>query len=383
LSINNTKFFKIDDLKSWIHKKSQPNNYLFIGKNPIEAELLKIIDKEPIEKYDKSEKVFQFLDSFFDSVQWTNTFSLPHVIYYDEFIIPEIIFYFHRYLSKICLDIENIYIIVSQSHGIFSWWEDYKKIMQIKSFSFIEIGYTYCINFFWLSNFKNIINYIENIDIEKEKNILHTFSFYGGTYYTECRNFLFLLFNYFGDNNPVDKIFDITDKKSTLNYCEQITNFKNQEIINFIEERWNNDRDCYNLITEKKRKYKEHLQFNIDKNCFANVVRETGQEFPWSVITEKTLRCFLNYTIPLPLGYMSVDHIKKYGFWLPDDLIDYSYQYEPFFIDRCIKIFKIIEKLESIKKCELNHYFFDNIKNFDHNFQIVKEMVKTNKNFYT
>jgi hypothetical protein len=343
--------------------------------------VLSIIAKEEVNKYDKSEKVFQFLDSFFDSVQWTNTFSLPHVIYYDEFITPEIIFYFHRYLSKICLDIENIYIIDSHQRGTSLWWENYKEIMQIKSFNFIEIGFEYH-EFFELHIGETELNYVQNIDILKEKNILHTFSFYGGTYYSEYRNFLFLLFNYYGNNNPVDKMFDVTDKKSTLDHCEQITNFKNQKMINFIEERWNNDRECYNLITEQKRKYKDHLQFNIDKNCFATVIRETGQEFPWSVITEKTLKCFLHYVVAIPLGYKSVDYLKEYGFWFPDDLIDYSYQYEPFFIDRYIKVFKIIEKLELIKKHQLNKYFIDNIEKFNHNFNNFKKIIVTHRNFY-
>jgi len=383
MRINNTFFFKVNDLKDWIHNKSQPDNYLFIGKNPIYAEILNIISKEPIKKYDKSEKVFEFLDSFFDSVQWSNTFSMPHAIFYDEFISPEIVFYFHRYFSKICLDIENIYIIVATPNGISSWWEEYKKVMQIKSFHFIEIGSTYFYDLFATSNFENEIKYIENIDIKKEKNILHTFSFYGGTYYTQDRNFLFLLFNYFGDNNPVDKIFDIADKKSTLNYCEQITDFKNQKMIDFIEDRCTNNSKCNSLITEKKKNIKKNFQFNIDKNCFITVVRETGQHFPWSEISEKTLRCFLNYVIPLPLGYMSVDHIKKYGFWLPDNLIDYSYQYEPSFVDRSVLVFETIKKLEMIERTELNRYFLDNIKNFNHNYNIVKKVTEKNKNFYT
>jgi len=153
-------------------------------------------------------------------------------------------------------------------------------------------------------------------------------------------------------------------------------------MIDFIEERWNHNRECYSLITEKKIKYKKYLQFNIDKNCFATVIRETSQDLPWTDISEKTLRTFLNYVVAIPLGYKSVDYLKEYGFWFPDDLIDYSYQYEPFFIDRCMKVFKIIEKLESIKKCELNQYFIDNIDNFDHNFNNFKNMWENCKNFY-
>ena len=115
------------------------------------------------------------------------------------------------------------------------------------------------------------------------------------------------------------------------------------------------------------------FQNKINSTSFFQIVREATMSTPYTLITEKTIKCFLNFQITLPTsGVNSVANLEKLGFKFDHSLVDYSYQTEPVFSVRMFKILKLTEdfaKTHTLKNLE--EYILDNREILWYNYNYI------------
>jgi hypothetical protein len=92
----------------------------------------------------------------------------------------------------------------------------------------------------------------------------------------------------------------------------------------------------------------------------------------FSILTEKTLKGFLNLQFIIPLGFQSIRHLESLGFLFAHDLIDYSYQDEPNFYKRAQLVSEQVGKLKqrySLK--DLEQIILDRKEILMHNYDYI------------
>lgn len=371
------------DVRLWEKEKTQPSNYIIAG--VIRHEIIRAITKAPRLDY-KGPYINEALEKLFDSVDWTQSFHTPMVILHDEILQSEVLIGIHRWLRAKCADIENIIIVVTQHLGVPAWWKQWCQVNHEKSFKVITWVPTEC---FWFQDHYDF----STISLPKEEWILkqktqginRLFSYYGGSHSQLDRVYITLKMLEFDSSAVVDFMASFPGLQEIQDYVEQITYFKNQPEI---------DRMAYmyekfvgpdgKLTSTVAKQYKQQqtlheqinyqgLQWNIDRDCFATVVRETVNSDVYATVTEKTLRGFLHYTAVVPTGYRAVTELESLGFRFPRDLIDYNYENQRDFYTRILELSK---SLEQIQNCDLRSYFVDNFANFQHNAQLVVNLMK-------
>jgi hypothetical protein len=334
--------------------------------------------------------VEQTLDKLFFNYDWTITFETPVAIIYDELVTSEILVILHKWLRKQCADIENIYLIVTHNAGISAWWEKWCDCFFDKSFKIVELFFNDSIMNPWNPG-EDVKKYeLKSLNFLKEnKKILKLFSFYGGTYSTMERQYLVLKMLRFQNVAAIHFNSKFSSKKEILDYAENITYYNNQKEIDDLSE-------CYdrcvghkqmlpnsNLISSiNYQKFLElqwsHLQWNIDKNSWATVIRETMNSDVFSTVTEKTLIACFHHTVMFPIGINSVLNLENLGFWFPHDIVDYSYQVEPIFVNRVAKMCNTLQEIiNKYSMIQLEQYYFDNIQKFCYNAQLAHDYVAT------
>ena len=123
------------------------------------------------------------------------------------------------------------------------------------------------------------------------------------------------------------------------------------------------------------RDYASHLNPMDYECCFVNILNETNLDDGFMHISEKSLKPFVFYQLPLFFASpLHVKHLREYyGFDMFDDFIDHSYDLE---IDNS-KRFKLLEseivKLYK-KRNELKNFFEKNKNRFIHNREIVRKI---------
>jgi hypothetical protein len=349
----------------------------------IRNELLTAIDSAPV-LGPKDLYVESLLDKMFLNYDWAKTFSSPVAIVYDEIVTSEILLILHQWLRRQCANIENIYLITTHHSGVKLWWDQWCECFHEKSFNIVETFFT---------NAAASEKYFKNIDFDRlmtsefyrlHKTVNKLFSFYGGTYSSMEREFLTLKMLEFYNVAEIDFFAQFSSKKEILDYTENITYFLNQNEIDNISrlyDQYVSDRklnfNCHLLRNKDEAIDFSGLQWSIDKNCWATVIRETVNSDLFSTITEKTLRACLHHTVLIPIGFYSVRDLEALGFWFPHDIVDYSYQSEPLFAKR---IDKLVNTLHTINKhysaAQLEQYYVDNLHQFQYNVQLVHNYVR-------
>jgi hypothetical protein len=125
--------------------------------------------------------------------------------------------------------------------------------------------------------------------------------------------------------------------------------------------------------------------FSIDtfyKNIFCEIVTESRFAQPTGNISEKTIRAiFYQKPFILVAPPYSLEHLKNYGFKTFSDFWDESYDYETNHEKRLIKIFNLIDFINSLSKQETHDLYSQMQSIFKHNTNMLYKgnFIKHNK----
>jgi hypothetical protein len=237
----------------------------------------------------------------------------------------------------------NLILISTHTLNLNEWYNKFCDLTLQSGFTVIDTPLAY-----YFDKLLHNIQPIKNYDI---KNLQHYFTYFGGTHSTAERDFITtctMLYKslghieYFGGYISTNEEFD--------NFLEEITEFQDRSLCDKLmaarkEHEWPN-----NSISPDQTVKIAYVEKNVYNKVSAfNLTRETADSFPFCIFTEKSIKTFLDMQIILPIGYHSVDLIKKNGFIFNEDLIDYHYQYEK-------KLhLRLLAALEQIKKISKNY----------------------------
>jgi hypothetical protein len=195
----------------------------------------------------------------------------------------------------------------------------------------------------------------------------------------------------FSDIAEIDYIGQFSPKQQVLDYVEHLSYYKNQPEVEWISDTYDkfvNDTNALDISVEFPGERKldkltfSGFQWEVDRHCWASVIRETINDDRYYSLTEKTLRAFLHHTVPIPIGFGGVASLEKLGFWFPRDIIDYSYQSQPLFSDRVNGIVSALRKIsKDYSFAQLQDFYLDNLQNFQHNAELVYKYINKQETY--
>jgi len=361
---------------------TQPTGFRFVG--PINDELLNTLILAP-ENEHKEKYLHQTLDRVFEGVDWTESFTQPMVIIWDEMIFNEMILALHSWLRLHAGNIENIHVLITHHLGVSVWWKSYCELMQIRSFSIIESLFCWRLVHRFLLNHTGVMAPIswEELTAQKLQHMNRLFSFYCGEYSRKERDYLLINLLKYYDVAMMDSEAKLMSLEDALNFTESISYYMDQPVIDEITSLYPQYIKNQKLVkhpdfaTIQGQYLKDEcfnfkgMQWEIDRRCFATVIRETHMNECYISITEKTLRTFLHGQIPIPVGYCAVELLEQEGFRFPTDLIDYSYQYEPCYHYRVQRLKQQLDRLQAMSVEEWKQHFIQNQDLLKHNHDTV------------
>lgn len=356
-----------------------PNDIVVVGY--ITAKELLPVDDRLITK----ESTWAQLDDMFKHVDWQLGFEKKFFILYDDAILPENLIFLHYWLRNKCTNIENIFFLCTPQI-IKRWWTDWCHVMGEKSFKVIDIGPLTAAH-----------RYIKcTLPLEnKSKSIKKHFSYYGGTISSPQKNYILLEITEYYDYGYIDNLATILPKQQIIDQIEKISYFQSQQTIDNISRRYDEfvhdgkfNSNTPLTIEDSGRRIDEPVdqngwQYQIDRQCFACVIRETFDYLPYPAFTEKTLRAFYHGCMPIPLGYRAVEELELYGFKFLHDFFDYGYQYEKDFFSRIKKMKHSLQKwIIDFPTDTLATLWSDNQEIFEHNSKHISTILQPDRIIY-
>ena len=289
----------------------------------------------------KEKFVHKFLDDRFKEFDLTLSFRQKVILIYREMISVETLLFIHSWFISRCCDINNIFLVIPHEIGIKDWYQNYLKLFGYNGFNIIECPY--------LDDDPTVHRW-DNIDPNfkfPKKRLKYYFNFYGGTYSHPEREFLVTLLSTI-PNGYIDFIpkFD-PSLKELDGYLEQITSFSDRKLCDqLLEHRKTLTFDIQR--PDNHQGYGHHgFIWKIDNQSACHVIRETSNDLPYMMASEKTIKPFLHFQFPLPIsGVNSIQYLEELGFQMPHTVIDYQYQTETIFYNRVQKLCAELIRLE-------------------------------------
>lgn len=350
----------------------------------IHSQLIVAIGQAP-EQQPKSSYIFDKLDEIFLNFDWNQSFNKPVIIVYDEILYSLCLIEIHNWLRRKSANLANIYVVTSHPINSKRWWNEYCTVMHLESFVVIDTFFSPKFSNKYLQNLSNL-DYDLMLSTKLSK-IKYLFSYYGGSYGIQERDYLSLQMCEFYNTAMIDYVGTFKDKQQFLAYVEQISYFMDHQCVSELDQRYQQFVSEHGkLITHSHWKDYTHqfqqnetfslqgLQWEVDQECMATVIRESKQDECFYQGSEKTWRTFYHCNIAIPMGYNSVSDLESQGFWFPHDLIDYSYQVEPIFHKRTEKLKQSLRKLSKHTNAQLKAYVNTNWDNLVHNSKKINEL---------
>jgi hypothetical protein len=155
-----------------------------------------------------------------------------------------------------------------------------------------------------------------------------------------------------------EKIFysPLFDQNDFNDYIEEIEYFRS---IDLKKSKYEEDKDWFNKTNDGKHiEWKNVYQVLTYEKTYINIVTESCYELQEIHITEKSVKPFFFYQLPLFLSsYNHVKYLKnRFGFDMFDDLINHDYDNEPDNKLRLKMFVKEIERLHSMKDVIIDFY---------------------------
>lgn len=326
-------------------------------------ELLKIVDSAPTLEH-KEKYVHQYLDCIFENIDFNETFDTRFYVIIQDVITVEILLSMQSWFNNKCCNMKNIWMIQACALGIKTWYNNYVSLMGIGDRSLTMVEFPIARNMPRIG-----IKYNKN-NSDSSRKIENYFTTYCGTYGSEQRDFYAALFLRLKKHGLVDYLggFKQALEVTTAKF-EHYTNFANNCLVN---ELINETKHTFNSTGIKNEMLgaTDGFQAINDKKHLLHLIRETLLDTPWTTISEKTLTPIVHKQILIPVsGTNSVEYIEELGFVFDKKIFDYSYQTEPNFANRCIKIYNNLDKFIKTHSLEsLNDYLHENKELFEYNY---------------
>lgn len=328
--------------------------------------------------------VYSYLEENLGNIKFNKSHSSKMVFIYNEVMDVSILTGLHYWLYRKPCNLDNVILVTTMNTGIKDWYNRYTNLLGVKGFKVIEAP---LLCYVFLENFQSI----RELDTRVvKKQLKHYFSLFGGTYFESEKIFLTVLFDSL-KTGFVDLMFNPKDTTTSQlqnldGYLEQLTNFSDRNTVDSFLQKFSELHICvdstktYNEVSSGKG-----FQYSIN-NCSAfQVVRETQHSLGYNVFTEKTLRSFVHLQMPIPVsGPNAVDRLKELGFVFDDTIIDYSYQYEPSFYNRALKVADMLKRVsEKYSLSDLEEYIFEKSEMLCYNYNYISsgqylKMIKNN-----
>jgi hypothetical protein len=331
------------------------------------------------------------LDEMLGIHDWTQTFDQPCELLHDEIVNPELLRGLHDWLRARACNIENITVVTTHDLGVSEWWESYKQLFKIKSFSIREELFFDSLRFRPYM-FQDIQPVPGQEELAQQKTFSKHFAYYGGWAYSlDDRNLLTLKISQLADHGIVQQMSKFRERQMLLNFAEWVTYYCGQQFvdeINALYDTYVEPRDlawkCQQVVDGPSPIHDERFDFSsyqweVDRRCFATVVRETHNDRLWPSVTEKTYRALYHHTAAMPMGYRSIELLERLGFWFPHDIIDYSYQHQSEFVPRLEAFVGSVQKLTLLPLDMLRQYWLDNFPKFQSNAELVYHLACKNR----
>jgi len=344
----------------------------------ITVEILQIISNAPADD-NKEKYIHNYLDKTIFKKDLLDSFQRPVIVIYDEVLTVEILLAIHLWFIKQSCNIDNIFLVTTHTLGASEWYKKYLNLFGLRGFRLVEAP---------LMSRRYVDRFIDipKKDIFSNKKIKHYFSYYGGSYPSLEKDFLVTVMLQL-PNGCVEYMSGFSNDEEKLdNYLEELTGFCDRKTVDNLM----NIRRSFVFTKNKTQTLNETFnllghQYQIDQQCAFQIIRETNNSTPFSCITEKTLRSFIHGQLPIPLsGKNSVNNIKKLGFLLDSNIIDYNYQYLDTFYERIQAVVTEVCRIQKNFSLEdLTNYINDNLDLIEYNYKYVAsgmlfDTIKTN-----
>ena len=333
-------------------------------------ELLKVITT--VSSQDNKEKcIHGFLDQYMAGVDLTLSFDNKLAFIYDEAITVEIFLAIYTWFLRKSCNITNIQFITTHTMGLAEWFTQYQILFGVIGFTVIEAP-------FHAPYVPEFVASLKGTDqVVTHKNLMYYFDYYGGTRNSIDKDFLVTVFASCNYPRYVDyKAGFISTIVEFDNYLEEISGFCDREMCDrLIKCRSQLDFNYTNAPVDNQSRRVITADFNqsINDRCGFHILRETYDTQPFLLVTEKTLKAFVQMQIPIPLGFNSVSRLETVGFKFDHTLVDYSYQQEPIFYKRMSKIINELNRLcNQYSLNELAERIYNNKDILEHNYKYVK-----------
>lgn len=360
------------------HGQQQPDfDFVSIGLEQISSRIYP-------EAHDHT-KIYQQIDRNLSHHHWSRSFERPQVLYTWQEISVPLLEALHAWLRQRACDITNIWLVQCHHTGLASWWQARCAINHQRSFNVVD----------WLNLrdhahqfFYQHIHSLPPIDhvLAQRLEFQRYFSWYGGGSRDTSKYYSLLRVLELSDIGHVEMLgrFQL-DRQQIINEAEYLSYFHGNESDHMAKLYDRYVRPDGSVIfanqitTTTQPRHNESIDYagyhwQIDRHCFAALVRETSMNQPFACQTEKTMRAFLYHQAVMPITYHGVEDLEAFGFWFPHDIIDYGYQHEPDYLQR---LDGALRSMRNLADCcslgELHTYFLDNLHHFRHNATLCLE----------
>lgn len=356
------------------HIKKYWSNYIFM--EDIQEALKTAYNKfSSIEARKKD--AFIILDTYLGNFDLTESFTKKIILLNTEPYKLEHLLILHDWLIDKCCNITNIFLISDHSMGAKKWYEDYLNLFNVVGFNIIETP---------IRNIHRLetINFLSDYPLQKDairKKIKYYFSAFMGGYSSSMEKDV--LATFFLSKKNIGYIEYLSGYCSSEyqfeNYLESITYFSNREQVEILLKlrkdgsfsKYNQNNNIPSFHDQMKSNAYDSLAQIYDQS-FCQLLRETYNSEPWTCITEKTLDCFLNYMVPIPLSINSVSNLENIGFKFDHTMIDYSFQHEKDFFKRIVKIGETLETIsKTYSLADLEEYILNNREILCYNYNYI------------
>lgn len=381
--MNNIPLLTREKIDNYLKFRQQPDDFVFAGE--MLAHCWIAITNAP-EFESKSKYIQGALDNIFSGIDWNIGFNTPMVILTNEDISTEIIIELHYWLRSKSTNIENIHLVTTSQTGTEEWWANWKSCMHQRSFSITDALFDLPLYSFYIDEV--VLPGADTMISEIKKHVNKRFSYFGGSYQKDERDYLCLMLaSDFYHDSIIDYHGSFKSKQHILNRAEYVSYFCDQYTVKKISQTY----DLYvrqnkiianhdNLIDQFPFQQNEPIDFSglqwaIDRQCAFSIVRESSMDDVLSAVSEKTFRAFIHWKMVIPVGYKSVDYLKKFGFWFPEEIFDYSYQYEKDWHTRVKRIKDSVKKnIQEYTTSDLINFIQVNQDSFLKNASLVKSL---------
>jgi hypothetical protein len=307
---------------------------------------------------DKNKRLicFEMLDNHFKE-SLAQSFTCKTFLIFNEYLNSECFTILTSYLLNRACNINNIYIVSSNTIGLTAFANQYTRLFGEPLPNIVELPY-----YFDLYH-NDELNFNQHVLPHKKKLELY-FSLHGGSYEVNppqrtliCVNFL-----QYAKYGHVEFMSQCCDKQQLIDYTEQLTGFCNQSLVEQFSTTYEQWVDPATLKIQSN-------QTVTGQNSFSSVLRETSVTDPWGCVTEKTMRPFVQGQMPIPLnGVDFIETLTDLGFQFDTRLFDYTYLNEKQFFKRLQQLNQSMETFfKDYTLQDLEDYYQDNWQMFKHN----------------